>query len=101
MIYSSFKSVLKEVLLNYDKSRIFEGEHTKQDIISTLVLIQDDLDFLKKSQSNINDRLFLSLKENLLKLVDDFSEVNIAEEAAKMSIRLDINENSEAIFTHR
>ncbi|AYE36663.1 YicC family protein [Borrelia turcica IST7] len=100
MIYSSFKSVLEEVLLNYDKSRIFEGEHTKQDIISTLVLIQDDLDFLKKSQSNINDRLFLSLKENLLKLVNDFSDVNIAEEAAKMSIRLDINEEIVRLYSH-
>ncbi|QMU99560.1 YicC family protein [Borrelia sp. A-FGy1] len=100
MIYSYFKIVLEEVLLHYDKSRIFEGEHTKKDIISTLALIQDDLNFLKRSQNNINDRLFLTLKENLLKLIDDFSDVNIAEEAAKMSIRLDINEEIVRLYSH-
>ncbi|WKC58351.1 YicC/YloC family endoribonuclease [Borrelia sp. P9F1] len=100
MLFSSLKSVLEEVLINYDKSRLFEGENTKQDIISTLVLLQGDLDFLKKSQSSINNKLFLSLKENLLKLMDDFSDVNIAEEAAKMAIRLDINEEIVRLYSH-
>ena len=100
MIYNSLKSVLGEVLLNYDKSRVFEGENTKQDIISNLVLLQGDLDSLKKSQSSINDKLFLSLKENLLKLMDDVTDVNIAEEAAKMSIRLDINEEIVRLYSH-
>ncbi|UER67959.1 YicC/YloC family endoribonuclease [Borrelia sp. BU AG58] len=100
MIYGAFKSVLEEVLLSYDKSRIFEGENTKQDIISTLFLLRGDLDFLKKSQSSMNNKLFLRLKENLLKLMDDFSDVNIAEEAAKMAIRLDINEEIVRLYSH-
>ncbi|BDU62499.1 YicC family protein [Candidatus Borrelia fainii] len=100
MIYHAFKEVLEETLLNYDKSRIFEGENTKQDIISILVLIRNDLELLKGSQSSINSKLFLSLKGNLLKLMDDFSDINIAEEAAKMSIRLDINEEIVRLYSH-
>ncbi|QFP42285.1 YicC family protein [Borrelia miyamotoi] len=100
MVYSAFKDVLEETLLNYDKSRIFEGENTKRDIISTLVLIRNDLGLLKESQSSINNKLFLSLKENLSKLVDDFSDVSIVEEAAKMSIRLDINEEIVRLYSH-
>ncbi|AHH09103.1 Putative YicC family protein [Borrelia parkeri SLO] len=100
MIYHVFKEVLEETLLNYDKSRTFEGENTKQDIISILMLIRNDLELLKGSQSSINNKLFLSLKENLLKLMDDFSDINIAEEAAKMSIRLDINEEIVRLYSH-
>ncbi|AAX17314.1 YicC/YloC family endoribonuclease [Borrelia hermsii] len=100
MIFNAFKEVLEETLLNYDKSRTFEGENTKQDIISILMLIRKDLGLLKNSQSSINDKLFLSLKENLLKLMDDFSDVNVAEEAAKMSIRLDINEEIVRLYSH-
>ncbi|AHH11021.1 YicC family protein [Borrelia coriaceae] len=100
MIYHAFKEVLEETLLNYNKSRIFEGENIKQDIISILVSIKKDLGLLKESQSDINDKLFLSLKENLLKLMDDFSGINIAEEAAKMSIRLDINEEIVRLYSH-
>ncbi|UPA18269.1 YicC/YloC family endoribonuclease [Borrelia puertoricensis] len=100
MVYHAFKEVLEETLLNYDKSRTFEGENTKQDIISILMLIRNDLELLKGSQSSINNKLFLSLKENLLKLMDDFSDINIAEEAAKMSIRLDINEEVVRLYSH-
>ncbi|AAX18134.1 YicC/YloC family endoribonuclease [Borrelia turicatae] len=100
MIYHAFKEVLEETLLNYDKSRTFEGENTKQDIISILMLIRNDLELLKGSQSSINNKLFLNLKENLLKLMDDFSDINIAEEAAKMSIRLDINEEIVRLYSH-
>ncbi|AHH12850.1 Putative YicC family protein [Borrelia hermsii YBT] len=100
MIFNAFKEVLEETLLNYDKSRTFEGENTKQDIISILMLIRKDLGLLKNSQSSINDKLFLSLKENLLKLMADFSDVNVAEEAAKMSIRLDINEEIVRLYSH-
>ncbi|AHE63127.1 YicC/YloC family endoribonuclease [Borrelia parkeri] len=100
MIYHVFKEVLEETLLNYDKSRTFEGENTKQDIISILMLIRNDLELLKGSQSSINNKLFLSLKENLLKLMDDFSDINLAEEAAKMSIRLDINEEIVRLYSH-
>ncbi|AHH04573.1 Putative YicC family protein [Borrelia miyamotoi FR64b] len=100
MVYSAFKDVLEETLLNYDKSRVFEGENTKRDIISTLVLIRRDLGLLRESQSSINNKLFLSLKENLSKLVDDFSDVSVVEEAAKMSIRLDINEEIVRLYSH-
>ncbi|AHH03832.1 Putative YicC family protein [Borrelia nietonii YOR] len=100
IIFNAFKEVLEETLLNYDKSRTFEGENTKQDIISILMLIRENLGLLKNSQSSINNKLFLSLKENLLKLMDDFSDVNIAEEAAKMSIRLDINEEIVRLYSH-
>ncbi|BCR19759.1 hypothetical protein BmHoA_00842 [Borrelia miyamotoi] len=100
MVYSAFKDVLEETLLNYDKSRVFEGENTKKDIISTLVLIRSDLGLLRESQSSINNKLFLSLKENLSKLVDDFSDVSVVEEAAKMSIRLDINEEIVRLYSH-
>ncbi|AWG43163.1 YicC family protein [Candidatus Borreliella tachyglossi] len=100
MIYSTFKGVLEETLLSYDKSRIFEGENTKQDIVSILALIQEDLECLKKSQNSINTKLFVTLKENLLKLLDDVNNINIAEEAAKMSIRLDINEEIVRLYSH-
>ncbi|AHH08789.1 YicC family protein [Borrelia anserina] len=100
MVYSAFKEVLEETLLNYDKSRTFEGENTKQDISSILMLIRKDLDLLKESQSSINNKLFFSIKENLLKLLDDFNDVNVVEEAAKMSIRLDINEEIVRLYSH-
>ncbi|BCR22226.1 YicC/YloC family endoribonuclease [Borrelia sp. HM] len=100
MIYNVFRDVLEETLLSYDKSRIFEGENTKEDIISILVLIRNDLEILKESQNSINNKLFLSLKENLSKLIDDFSDINIAEEAAKMAIRLDINEEIVRLYSH-
>ncbi|BCR21415.1 YicC/YloC family endoribonuclease [Borrelia miyamotoi] len=100
MVYSAFKDVLEETLLNYDKSRVFEGENTKRDIISTLVLISSDLGLLKESQRSINNKLFLSLKESLSKLVDDLSDVSVVEEAAKMSIRLDINEEIVRLYSH-
>ncbi|ACH93752.1 putative YicC family protein [Borrelia duttonii CR2A] len=100
LIYDVFKEVLRETLLNYDKSRIFEGENIKQDIISMLVLIEKDLELLKKSHDSINNKLFSSIKENLLKLMDDFSDINVAEEAAKMAIRLDINEEIVRLYSH-
>ncbi|WP_024653235.1 YicC/YloC family endoribonuclease [Borrelia persica] len=100
IIYNAFKEVLEETLLNYNKSRIFEGENIKQDIISILALIEKDLKFLQEAHGNINNKLFLSIKENLLKLMDDFSDVNVAEEAAKMSIRLDINEEIIRLYSH-
>ena len=100
MLYDAFKDVLEETLLSYDKSRIFEGDNIKEDIISILVLIRNGLEILKESQNTINNKLFLSLKENLSKLIDDFSDINIAEEAAKIAIRLDINEEIVRLDSH-
>lgn len=99
-IYGLFKGVLEEALLHYNNGRSFEGENTKSDIVSTLVLIERDLKIVKDACSDINVKLFASIKENISKLMDEFRDLNIAEEAAKMAIRLDINEEIMRLDSH-
>nr|WP_223147301.1 MULTISPECIES: YicC/YloC family endoribonuclease [Borreliella] len=99
-IYGLFKGVLEETLFHYNNARSFEGENTKSDIVSTLALIERDLKIVKNACNDINVRLFASIKENISKLMDEFRDLNIAEEAAKMAIRLDINEEIIRLDSH-
>ncbi|WP_151060457.1 YicC/YloC family endoribonuclease [Borreliella turdi] len=99
-IYGLFKGVLEETLFHYNNGRSFEGENTKSDIVSTLVLIEQDLKVVKDACNDINARLFASIKENISKLMDEFRDISIAEEAAKMAIRLDINEEIMRLDSH-
>ncbi len=99
-IYGLFKGVLEETLFHYNNARSFEGENTKSDIVATLALIERDLKMVKNACNDINVRLFASIKENISKLMDEFRDLNIAEEAAKMAIRLDINEEIIRLDSH-
>ncbi len=102
-IWEKLEPVLEEAIVNFDETRILEGEATKIDILDNLKNIEGELLKIEGYVPLMEERLMKNLRERFEELLPQDNEGNeqrILAETAVLLARFDINEEIQRMKSH-